>query len=66
MIQNEEDTIEIRWHIDDVKSIADDLTDDECREVLHLAKKNHDATIGINWEVLEVWVDEVRSKRRKA
>jgi hypothetical protein len=63
MSQNQEDMIEIRWHIDDVKSIASDLTDEECREVLRLAKRNHDATIGINWDMLEIWADEVRSKR---
>lgn len=57
------DEIKISWHIDDVKSIAEDLTDQECREVLNLAKHNHDATIGINWDVLEVWADEVRSQR---
>jgi hypothetical protein len=57
--------IHISWHIDDVKSIAKDLTDDECREVLQLAKDNHDATIGINWDTLEIWAREVRNNRKK-
>ena len=55
--------ITITWCIEDVESISEDLTDDECREVLRLAKKNHDATIGINWDVLETWADQVRSDR---
>lgn len=52
--------IEISWHIDDVKSIAEDLTVKQCRQVLALAKSEHDASIGINWEVLKVWADHVR------
>ena len=59
------DEIAITWNIEDVKEIASDLTDNECRMVLYLAKDNHDATIGINWEVLELWADEVREYRNK-
>lgn len=67
------DEISISWSIDDVKSVdqnrQDDsttpLTDDECREVLRLAKDNHDANVGINWDVLEIWIDEVREKREQ-
>lgn len=57
------DTIEISWHIDDVKEVAPDLTDDECRQVLQLAKNKHDATIGINWDTLQTWADYVRDER---
>lgn len=57
------DEISISWHIDDVKSIAKDLTDDECRQVLQLAKDGHDATLGINWDVLEVIAENVREER---
>lgn len=57
------DTIEISWHIDDVKSIAEDLTDEECRQVLEAVKNNHDATIGVNWDTLKYWADEVRNER---
>ena len=56
----DDDEIAISWHIDDVKSIAEDLTDEQCRRVLQLAKDNHDATIGINWDTLEYWADYVR------
>ena len=57
------DSMEIVWCVEDVKSIASDLTDDECRQVLSLAKESHDATVGVNWDVLEVWASEVRSQR---
>lgn len=60
------DSIEISWHIDDVKGMEgyEDLTDDEAREVLELTANNHDATIGVNWDTLEVWADEVKSRRK--
>ncbi len=60
------DEMSVTWCVDDVKSIAEDLTDEECREVLRLAKEEHDATIGINWDVLEHWASEVRSNRVSA
>ncbi len=47
------DSIQITWHINDVKSIRPDLTDEQCSQVLTFAKRHHDSTIGINWHVLE-------------
>lgn len=47
------------WSIDDVKEVADNLSDDECREVLKRVEKNHNAEIGINWDVLEYHADQV-------
>ena len=32
-------------------------------EVLKLAKRYHDANVGINWDVLEHWADSVRDAR---
>ena len=56
------------WAIEDVHEKAsrsdEELTDDEAREVLRLAAKHHDAEIGINWDVLGVWIDEVVSERK--
>lgn len=61
---NERNSITISWHIEDVQSLDDSLTDVEAFEVLCRAKHNHDATVGINWDVLEFWVDEVVSERK--
>lgn len=47
-----QDFIIITWHISDVQEIRPDLTDEQAREVLFAAKRNHDANEGINWEVL--------------
>ena len=53
------DSITIKWHIDDVKSLNESLTNEQCREVLQRAKSNHDATIGISWDVLQVYINEL-------
>jgi hypothetical protein len=47
------DEIAVKWHIDDIKSRDNSLTDDECRNVLVSLKSDHDATIGINWDVID-------------
>jgi hypothetical protein len=39
------------WSIEDVQEVRPDLTEEQCWEVLQ-AVRDHDATIGINWEVL--------------
>ena len=43
------------------------LTDDEAREILATTERRHDASIGVNWDVLCVHTDEVlREKKQKA
>ena len=63
------DSITIGWEIEDVREEArrkgQELTLDESRETLRLAKKNHDASIGINWEVLSIWIDFVINMREE-
>jgi hypothetical protein len=41
------------WMIEDVLSIRPDLTEEQAWEVLQVAESRHDATIGINWDVLD-------------
>lgn len=53
------DTFYKTWHVDDVLSINSDLSRDLARLVLQMAMDNHDATIGINWEVLQTYIDRV-------
>ena len=46
------------WDIHDVQQQADEmsieLTDDESREVLQRVLHDHDATIGINWDTIDM------------
>ena len=41
------------WCIDDMKYIRPDLSDKQAWEVLKVASQSEDASVGINWEVLE-------------
>lgn len=44
--------ISIVWHVDDVLEVAPKLTREEAMEVLESVRHNHDANIGVNWDVL--------------
>lgn len=46
--------IAVIWSVEDVQSVRPDLTAQQAWEVLQHCRRSHDATIGINWEVLEV------------
>ncbi len=52
-------SIAIRWHIADVQSRHPELSDDQAWQVLQAVKANHDSTIGVNWETLDWWCDEL-------
>lgn len=67
---NDQDTITIRWGIDDVKAQYDTmftdwdvepecgpLNDDDFRQILRFVNKAHDANVGISWEVIEAHID---------
>jgi hypothetical protein len=51
------------WHIDDVIEQAENqgeqLTEKQAREVLKLIEENHDCEVGINWDVVDHWVEHV-------
>lgn len=49
----------IAWTVDDIRHCERDmvkihsLTDDDCLEIMRDIYMNHDANIGINWDVIE-------------
>jgi hypothetical protein len=45
------------WSTEDVQTIRPDLTDAQAWEVLQATRRYHDATIGINWDVLSCHAD---------
>ena len=51
--------IAIFWHIEDVQSIRPDLTDEQASIVLQRLKKSHDASVGINWDVIDCVADSL-------
>jgi len=56
-------TIEIYWNVQDVLSLDDTLTIEECIEVLDLAQNNHDANYGINWDTLKGWIEYIKEEK---
>lgn len=53
------------FHIRDIQGICEqhdnilpELNNEQAKEVLDIVGNKHDASIGINWEVLEHWIEE--------
>jgi len=51
--------ISIKWSTIDVQEVRPDLTDGQAWQVLKRVEKNHDCSIGINWETLEIVADDI-------
>ena len=46
-------------HADDAQELRPDLNFEQCREVLQSCLKQHNAEIGINWDVIRMHVDDL-------
>jgi hypothetical protein len=51
--------VSFHWSVDDVLSHRPKLTRSEALEVLHVCKKCHNAEIGISWDIIGYWADEL-------
>jgi hypothetical protein len=51
--------LEVPWHIDDVHSIREDLTAQQCAEVLEAVGDNHDSEVGVNWDVISWYAEDL-------
>ena len=51
--------VAIVWCIDDVKEQRPHLTDEQAMEVLKKVVDNHDAELGVSWQTLEIYADEM-------
>jgi hypothetical protein len=74
-----EDKIAIVWCVEDVKSMATIrgpfpanstitdswMTDEEAMEILRYMRRKHDAEIGINWTVIQHYVDELKYEKEQ-
>ncbi|MFI0477807.1 MAG: hypothetical protein ACH349_01600 [Candidatus Rhabdochlamydia sp.] len=47
--------ITITWHIDNLLELDENLSIEQRREVLKLAKENHDCNHGISWDILRTY-----------
>jgi hypothetical protein len=53
----------ISWYKADIESLGYECTDEQAEEVLELVESKHDAEVGVNWEVLEIWCEYVGLKK---
>lgn len=62
-------TISISWSTQDVLMLADEmdvqLTEAQADEVLDRLVENHDGDIGINWGVIEFYIEEILEEHGK-
>ena len=53
----DDDHISILWNVEDVREQAKHrnikLNKEECRQVLDLCLKYHDASVGISWDIID-------------
>ena len=64
-LDDDQDSFTITWGIEDIKLHLEDqerefdppLTDEDYRQILNKMKGYHDCNVGINWEVINVYVD---------
>jgi hypothetical protein len=55
----DDDSINLVWHIDDVLSVRPNLTRAQARAVLRIVHDRHDASCGVNWCTLETVADDM-------
>src|SRR5579885_2725461 len=48
------DRIAVTWTVEDVLDVCPGLTDEEAMHVLEHALAEHDASVGVNWDVLQI------------
>jgi hypothetical protein len=51
--------INITWCIDDVLSVRPSLSKEQASDVLIHLEECHDASVGINWDVIERTIDDL-------
>jgi len=49
--------ISISWNIEDVQEVRPDLNGAQAWEVLRAADQKYDASIGLNWDLLEYYAN---------
>lgn len=52
-------TVMFAWSIEDVQSVREDLNDEQAFEVLVGCEDGHDASIGMNWDTIEIVADQM-------
>jgi len=56
LIKDEDGELVLRidWCVEDVRSCAyEDVSDEDCVNILHFCAQIHDANVGMSWEVIK-------------
>lgn len=56
------DAVAFSWHIDDVKSFNNNLTDEQAREILANFEQHHEGSYESMWNDLEYHINEFMRK----
>lgn len=65
VIKEDPNSVAITWHIDDVKSLDNTLTDEQAREVLHNFANNHDSSQQSMWDDIKFHIDLLKEGGEK-
>ena len=55
------DNCTVVWLPEDVLSLDDTLTKEQVSWVLERMEHKHDATLGISWDTVDFWIQEVKN-----
>lgn len=65
-LKNKMKTISIKWGTEDVLWQADnldiELTEEQADDILESLENKHDASIGINWDVISYYIEDYLRK----
>lgn len=58
----------IVWSVGDIQQDAEDaggsISEDDARNLLHQMIRKHDASIGVSWDTIRVWVDDYLADKK--
>ena len=60
----DEPLLMVMWHKEDVGEVRPDLTDKLCVQVMRIIKERHDASVGVNWDVIYDTADTLFPKEK--
>ncbi|UYW75848.1 DUF1380 domain-containing protein (plasmid) [Pseudocitrobacter faecalis] len=60
----DEPLLMVMWHKEDVGEVRPDLSDKQCVQVMRIIKERHDASVGVNWDVIYDTAETLFSKEK--
>ncbi|END2204924.1 hypothetical protein ABM108_003244 [Escherichia coli] len=60
----DEPLLMVMWHKEDVGEVRPDLTDKQCVQVMRIIKERHNASVGVNWDVIYDTADTLFPKEK--